>query len=203
MPVVRNAFLALVFAVLPLALLPSCAGTGMGSAVDVIFGPGATLGGDVFTVRSLDTRRQRLDLEDRRGSRIHVEYDRRTRVVYQNREYAVSVLQRGDLATMRLQSDGRNRYYTDRIHLRERAADRGAVHGRARVQRIGGTVGRIDRRHGAFEVHDGRRRTVVATLPYRADRDTENRFRRLRTGQRVLVEGRMISQQRIEVQRIR
>ena len=203
MSVVRNALLGLVLAVTPLALLPACTGIALGDAADVILGPGATLGRDVFAVRSIDTRRQRLDLEDRRGSRIRVEYDRRTRVVYRNREYAVSVLERGDLAAMRLRSDRRDRYYTDRIFLRERAADRGSVHGRARVQRIDGTVGRIDRRQGAFEVRDGRRRTVVATLPYRADRDTENRFRRLRTGQRVRVEGRMISQQRIEVQRIR
>jgi hypothetical protein len=128
-------------------------------------------------------------------------YDNNTRVVYRQRDYAVSNLEPGDYVAMRAQEDRDGRYYADDITVRESARDRGGYTGGStgRFDRIEGRVERIDSRRGSFEIRD-RSRTVLVTLPYNPLRSVSDRFNRLREGDFVRVEGRYISEDRFEVE---
>jgi hypothetical protein len=82
-------------------------GGGLGSIGDIILGsPSTSQSSDVRgSVQHVDTREQRIDLnvsyinnlrDNNNGQRGSIYYDNNTRVVYQNREYRVTDLERGD-----------------------------------------------------------------------------------------------------------
>ncbi len=80
---------------------------GLGSIGDIILGsPSSTQSSDVRgTVSAIDTNARRIDLnvsyinnlrDDNNGQRGSIYYDSNTRVTYQNRDYGVTDLERGD-----------------------------------------------------------------------------------------------------------
>lgn len=80
---------------------------GLGSIGDIILGsPSSTQSSDVRgTVSAIDTNARRIDLnvsyinnlrDDNNGQRGSIYYDNNTRVTYQNRDYGVTDLERGD-----------------------------------------------------------------------------------------------------------
>lgn len=80
---------------------------GLGSIGDIILGsPSSTQSSDVKgTVSAIDTNARRIDLnvsyinnlrDDNNGQRGSVYYDSNTRVTYNNRDYGVTDLERGD-----------------------------------------------------------------------------------------------------------
>jgi hypothetical protein len=82
-------------------------GGGLGSIGDIILGsPSAEQSSDVRgTVSSVDTGARRIDLnvtyvnnlrDNNNGQRGSIYYDNNTRVVYQDRDYNVTDLERGD-----------------------------------------------------------------------------------------------------------
>ena len=82
-------------------------GGGLGSIGDIILGsPSTTTSSDVRgSVAYVDTSARRIDLDvtyinnlrdNNRGQRGSIYYDNNTRVLYQNREYNVTDLERGD-----------------------------------------------------------------------------------------------------------
>ena len=162
-----------------------------------VFGGGTSLYGEV---RSVDTRRGRIQVREQYGRDQTVRYDNRTRVVYQNREYPVSALERGDQVQMRLAYDRNNVAWADRIVVRssarrtdrrdrdDRDRDRDDVWG-SRVQRLEGRVQGVDVRRGYFTLTDNRSRVLVY-MPRNARREDVRRFERLRRGERVRVEVR-------------
>ena len=98
----RTSFLAIAVAVL---LLASCSQLGgLGDLGGILGSPSVEQPSDVRgTVANIDTNARRIDLnvsyvnnlrDDRSGQAIY--YDDRTRVVYQDREYNVQDLERGD-----------------------------------------------------------------------------------------------------------
>lgn len=155
----------------------------------------------VGEVRRVDTRNRQIELRSESGRNLQVLYDNNTRVVYRQRDYAVSNLEPGDYVAMRAQEDRDGRYYADYITVRESAQDRGGYTGGStgRLDRIEGRVERIDSRRGSFEIQD-RGRTVLVTLPYNPLRSVSDRFNRLREGDFVRVEGRYINEDRFEVE---
>jgi len=155
----------------------------------------------VGEVRRVDTRNRQIELRSESGRSLQVRYDDNTRVVYRQRDYAVTNLEPGDYVAMRAQEDRDGRYYADYITVRESAQDRGGSGGGSveRLDRIEGRVERIDSRRGSFEVRD-RSRIVLVTLPYNASRSVSDRFNRLREGDYVRVEGRYISDDRFEIE---
>lgn len=106
-------------------LLGACGSTGgLGDISDIILGsPSSTQPSDVRgTVEYVDTRAQRIDLnvsyinnlrtnDSQRGA---IYYNDRTRVVYQNREYRVTDLERGDQIEVRGYNDN-GRYVAETI----------------------------------------------------------------------------------------
>lgn len=184
-----------------------CAGTGWD---DVLHGsPGRTSNEVTGTVSRVDSRDQTIRMRDDRGRDVRVRYDRRTRVTYRGRDYRPDALERGDLVTARLQRDRYGDLYTRQVIVRrdsrggrdarDRPDDRDVREGR---QTIDGRVGRVDRDDGRFQLRTASG-TVWVTLPYRPSGSIENRFRRLRQGDQVRVQGRWINDRRFELDRFR
>jgi hypothetical protein len=179
--------------------LPACALDGVVAGGGGGGGTGhAVLDGQV---RSVDHRRARLEVRDQwnRGHTVHL--DNRTRVVYRQREIAPSTLDRGDLVRIRASRDRRGALWADRIDVRE--GGRGGEHVWGRVERLAGTVGRVDARRGRFVLHPGRHQSVVVHLPHRLSRDDARRFQRLRSGDRVRVEVVPVGRGTVELVRFR
>jgi hypothetical protein len=149
-----------------------------------VFGNGDSLYGEI---RSVDTRRGKIQVREQYGRDQTVRYDSRTRVVYQNRQYPVSSLERGDQVQMRVAYDRNNTAWADRIEVRSsaRGSDRGSVWGSSRVQRVDGRVQGIDVRRGYFTVTGNRNSRVLVYMPRNARREDVRRFERLRRGDRV------------------
>ena len=118
--------IVLSFAVL---LLASCGSMGTGGLGDIILGsPSSTQSSDVQGyVNTIDTRNQIIDLDvtyvnnlrqsgsgtNQRGT---IYYDSRTRVLYNNREYNVTDLERGDQISVRGVNDN-GRYVAQTIEV--------------------------------------------------------------------------------------
>lgn len=153
----------------------------------------------VGEVRRVDTRNRQIELRSESGRNVQVRYDNATRVVYRQREFAVSNLEPGDYVAMRAQEDRDGRLYADYITVREAAQDRGSGRANWRRDRLEGRVGYINARRGSFEIRD-RGRTILVTLPYNAPRIVSDRFNDLREGDFVRVEGRFLNDDRFELE---
>lgn len=189
------------------AAVISCAPLGGLGGLGDVFG-GQSLYGEI---RSVDTRRGRIQLREQYGRDQTVRYDNRTRVVYRNRQYPVSSLDRGDQVQVRVEYDRNNTAWADHIELRSsaRAGDRDRRDDRRgdvwsdRVQRVDGRVQSIDRRRGYFTMtQNGSRATVY--MPRNARREDIRRFERLRPGERVRADVRSVgSRNQAELVRFR
>jgi translation initiation factor IF-1 len=153
-------------------------------------------------VRSVDTRGGRLQLRADRGEDRTVRYDDRTRVVDGPHQYSPSALDRGDVVEVRISYDRSGTPWADRVDVRESARDRQVV-ARRRVERVEGTVKRLDLRRGVFMVEQPRARTVVVRIPRRLDQNAARRLERLRPGDRVKVDVRPIDRDAAELVRFR
>ena len=126
----------------------------------------------------------------------------RTRVTYRQRDYDVTNLEPGDYIALRTERDRDGRLYTDQVTVRESAQDRGG-RGRGpggRLDSVEGTVEYIDARRGTFDIRNRQNRVVMVTVPDNAPRAVSDRFKRLREGDNVRVEGRFITQDRFELE---
>ena len=156
----------------------------------------------VGEIRNVDTRGKEIELRTEAGRREHVRYDNNTRVVYRQREYAVSNLEPGDYVAVRAKQDRNGGYFTDYITVRESMQDRGGYSGRSRsrLDRLEGTIESIDSRRGTFEVRSRNDRRVLVSLPFDASRADRQRFDRMREGDTVRLEGTYVNQDRFDFQ---
>lgn len=190
-------------AVLALVLAASgCAGGalgGLGGLEDIL---GAGQGDELYAeIQGVDTRNRSIQVRTDDGRTGSVRYDANTVVVYQQRQYEVTALERGDVVVMEIQRDSRGEVYTDRIDVRESVQDRGGIGGTGQRQELSGRVGAIDHDRGLFQLQTGYSGTVTVSLPYNAPRSMENYFHGLRTGSSVRVEATRLGDGRYEVYR--
>jgi len=68
-----------------------------------------------------------------------------------------------------------------------------------RIQTVDGRVERVDLQRNSFDMRDQSRERVVVSLPYNARRSDVDRFRALREGDYVRVEGRFLDRERFEL----
>jgi hypothetical protein len=156
----------------------------------------------VGEVRRIDTRNREIELRTDGGRNLDVRYDNRTRVTYRQKDYGVTDLEPGDYVAVRTERDRDGRLYTDQVMVRESAQDRGG-RGRGPIGRLDsfeGTVESIDVRRGTFDIRNRQNRLVIVTLPDNAPRAVSNRFKRLREGDNVRVEGKFITRDRFELE---
>jgi hypothetical protein len=158
----------------------------------------------VGEVRYIDTRARQIELSTDAGRKFLVKYDNNTRVTYRQRDYAVANLETGDYVAVRAQQDRDGRYFTDLITVRESVQERGGYGtgggNVGRLDKLEGRVEYVDSRRGTFEIRDRSNRLVVVSLPYDAPRVISDRFKRLREGDYVRVEGRFINRERFELE---
>lgn len=198
-------------AVVALAMtLGACAGGGgAGGLGDIL---GAVLGGAqpasssvgqlVVQVEGVDQRNQAIAVVTQDGQRGNVRYDQNTQVVYQQQQYPVTALERGDVVEMRLQ-ETRQGYYTDYILVRQSAQQGGgAVGGSASLVQASGTVRQIDYQRGWFDL-ETTQGVITVTMPYNPSSTTVSAFERLNRGDRVSLEGYVVANDRIELARFR
>ena len=155
---------------------------GLGNVLGGVLGGG---GGNQVqgTVLGLDTRSQYISLQQSNGQTISLAYDNNTRVTYNNQNYAVTSLERGDQVTANVQQSQNGAYYTDVVQVdRSVSGTNGSVGGN--VQSFQGTVRQIDYQNGWFTVDTNNGRYTVS-MPYNARTNDVNTFRSLRNGQNV------------------
>jgi exosome complex RNA-binding protein Csl4 len=147
-------------------------------------------------VEGVDTRTQQIAIQTSNGQRVLLSYDNQTAVVYQNQNYPVTALERGDQVTARVQSTSGGAYYTDLVQVDQSVSGTGG--GSGSVQSFQGTVGQIDRSNGAFRL-DGNNASVIVSLPYNVRQSDLNTFQNLRVGDRVRLYGVLLNNSRVEL----
>jgi hypothetical protein len=183
-----------------LLVVPGC--TALNALDEVLLPSGngnALVSGEI---RSIDTRRGRLEIRDQNSNRNQtVQYDTRTRVVYRSRQYPASSLERGDMVRARISYDRSGNAWADLVEVRESAQDRRTSN--SRVQRLDGVVRQVDTRRGLFTIEPNRARPVVVHVPRGVSSGDARRFDRLRRGDRIRVDVRPVNSNAAELVRFR
>ena len=211
---IRHSIRNVVTAAAAVLTLTGCAGTNLGQLGEILGGAMGAPGGQqqngqvLAEVTNVDTRQQVIQLRTEQGQTGNVMFDQNTVVVYQNQQYPVTALERGDVAYFQLQQTQQGATYAARIDVQQSVQERtgqqtgttqGGTYG-GQYQQLSGTVGRIDYNQGWFELRT-QQGTATVTLPYNAGDATTDYFRRLRTGQNVRLEGSPVGNGRIELYR--
>ena len=69
----------------------------------------------------------------------------------------------------------------------------------ARLQTVDGRVERVELQRNSFEIRDQSKERVIVSVPFNARRSDVDRFRALREGDYVRVEGRFLDRERFEL----
>lgn len=152
------------------------------------------------TIQNVDTRNQQVVLRQPDGSTVAISYDNRTQVTYQNQSYAVTALERGDEVSARLQNTG-NSYYTDLIQVNRSVSNNTSGGGgdySGQVNTFQGTVRQVDTSNGLFTLSTNNG-TVTVSMPYNPRSTDISRFRNLRSGDYVTLQGTMLNNSRVEL----
>lgn len=183
---------------LMLVTLGACAGAG--NILGSVLGGGQPQASQVSgTVQGVDTRNRQIGIQQSNGQSVVLTYDDQTQVVYQNRNYSVANLERGDRVTARIQSTG-NAYYTDLVQVDQSisTSSNGEV-GTANVQTFQGRVNQVDRANGLFTLDANNNARLLVTLPATASRADIVRFQGLRAGDYVRLYGVFVTNSRVEL----
>lgn len=199
-----------VLAVAAVALTAGCAGGNALGTLESILGSvmgqqgGAGGGGTgqlAVEIQGVNAQQQAIQVRTQEGQTGAVRYDQNTVVVYQQQQYPVTALERGDLVVMQLQ-DVQGTLYTARIDVtqsvRERTGTTGT--GSANLVQVAGRVSQMDHNAGRFvvQMQNG---SVTVSLPYNAPQATVDHFHRLRVNDTVRLEATPIERGRVEIHR--
>jgi hypothetical protein len=169
----------------------------VGNVLGGVLGGGGQQGQVSGYIEGVDTRSQQIALQQSNGQRVLLSYDNQTAVVYQNQNYPVTALERGDLVTARVQSTQSGAYYTDLVQVDQSVSSSGGASGN--VQSLQGTVRQIDRTNGMFSMDLSGGSSVVVSLPYNVRQADLNRFQNLRSGDYVRLYGVVLNNSRVEL----
>lgn len=129
-----------------------------------------------------------------------VRYDDDTEVLYRGREYSVSSLEVGDIVALQIWHRDRERN-ANLIRVQQSRRDRDLARTGTEIQRIEGTVERVDSRD-EFELRERSGAKVIVSLPPNARQSVVAQGERLRRGDHVLGEGRYVSRDRFELENL-
>lgn len=150
------------------------------------------------TVQGVDTRTRQIGLQQSNGQSVVLSYDDQTQVVFENRNYSVANLERGDRVTARVQSNG-NAYYTDLVQVDQSVTTSNGTVASNGVQSLQGTVNQVDRTNGLFTLDASNNVRILVTLPSSVSRTDVNRFQNLRPGDYVRLYGVFVTNTRVEL----
>ena len=170
--------------------------------------PAPQLDGDeiVGEITGIDSRLKQIYLrttadDPSRASTQTVRFDDHTQVLYRGREYSVSSLEVGDIVALQLWHRDRERG-ANLIRVQQSRRDRDLARTGTEIQRIEGTVERVDARD-EFELREPSGAKIIVSLPPNARQSVIAEVRRLRRGDHVLGEGRYVSRDRFELENFR
>ena len=129
-----------------------------------------------------------------------VRYDDNTQVLSRGREFPVSSLEVGDIVALQVWPRDRERS-ANLIRVQQSRRDRDLARSGSEIQRIEGTVERIDSR-GEFELRERLGAKVIVLLPPNAPKSIVAEVEQLRRGDHVLAEGRYVSRDRFELEKL-
>lgn len=160
----------------------------------------------VGEVTRLDTSSRQIYLRATDNRPRVVGYSAGAQVLHRGREYSVTQLQAGDVVALQVKRDPWGNFYTDLIRVQESVQDRyqsrgGDARPGSRIQTLDGRVEQVDFQRRSFEIRDQQsRERVIVSLAASAQRSDVDRFRALRNGDYVRVEGRFLERDRFEVE---
>ncbi len=193
---------------IPLTLMAAGCGSagGLGEVLGgVLNAPGTETGTATVTaeIQANDQQQQMVQIVTDNGEQGVVRWDAGTEVIYKNETYGAGALERGDLVQMRLQQTSDGALYTDYVLVTQSVQERsGNVNGAdGDLIQLQGNVTGINSQTGQFQMRTTSGATVVVSLPYNPSATTADRFRRLGEGDYVRVEGRRVTQTRVELTR--
>ncbi len=183
------------------------ASAGCEGNIGLVGRPTLELGQDEFVaeVERLDTSSREIHLRPNNSRTRVVGYSADARVVYRGREYPVAQLEAGDIVAMQLKQDSRGNSYTDLIRVQESIRDRnqgrgGIARPGTGIQTVDGRVEQVDFQRSSFEIRGQSGERIFVSLPYNARKSDVDRFRALRAGDYVRVEGRFLDRERFELE---
>lgn len=190
-------------AIVAVATLSACSQAGsLGSVLGSVLGGGQQQqqGGQVSgVIRGVDTRNQQISLQQSNGQSVGLLFDNRTKVVYQNREYAVTNLENGDQVTARVQQTQNGSYYTDLVQVDQSVSSNTGGTNNSQLQQLQGTVRRVDANNGWFEISASNNVVLTVSMPYNPTQADLNKFRSLRNGDGVRFTGVYLNNTRVEL----
>lgn len=181
------------------ASLAACAGTGgLGGILGgVLGGLGGGNNNQVSgTVQTVDTRNQQVIVVQSNGQSVALNYDNATSVVFNNQNYQVTSLERGDQVTARVQQLQNGGYYTDVIQV-DRSVS-GTVGGGSQ-RSFEGTVRQVNVQSGWFTMDTNNSGRITVTIPYSARSSDISRFQSLRPGDYVRIYGTVVSSGQVQL----
>lgn len=166
-------------------------------------GPGGSQQGQLTAeVQQVDPQRQLIQVRTEDGRTGSVRYDQNTQVIYQQQQYPVTALERGDIVVMQIQQDAQGNAYVGRVDVQQSVQQRTGQSGATgQMQQLAGQIRQIDHNRGLFEVQTQSGGVVTVSLPYNAPEATVQYFHRLRTGDSVRLEGTALGSGRVELYR--
>lgn len=192
--------------VLALAVGLAMSGCAQAGALGDILNPGGTASNDQLVqgdVTFVNANQQYVQVQTTRGQLANIRFDNRTQVVYQQRAYPVTALERGDQVSVRIQQTQQGELYTDQIlvtrSIQEIQGTTGQNTSGRQYTRVEGYVGAVDTQRGMFQLRAQNGGMIWVSLPYNASRTTVDRFQRLRANDFVRIGGYPISSDRFEL----
>jgi hypothetical protein len=179
---------------------------GLGEILGGVLGGGGQSSRPLVEIQQVDTRRQAIHVRTEDGRTGAVRYDRNTQVIYRQQQYPVTALERGDVAYLEVQETGGGELYASRVLVHQSVQERSgqtAGSGAGTVGRLEAFSGRVVQIHpqvGSFELQTSGG-TVTVSLPANASSAAVQRFRTLRSGETVRVEGSWLTAGTIELYR--
>jgi exosome complex RNA-binding protein Csl4 len=181
------------------ATMGACSSTGgLGSILGgVLGGLGGGTGNQVSgSVQNVDTRNQQVIIAQTNGQQVALSYDNSTNVVFNNQNYQVTSLERGDHVTARVQQLQNGGYYTDLIQVDQSVSGNGGLGAQSSFE---GTVRQVNVQSGWFTMDTNNSGRITVTVPYNARSGDVSRFQNLRVGDYARIYGTVINTGQVQL----
>ena len=124
------------------------------------------------------------------------------KVLDRGREYPMERLKPGDVVAMQMKRDSRGDWYADLIRIQGVAGSRNegdVVSSGPRIQTLAGQVQSVNRRDNSFSLDHRPGQVVLVLLSQYVRESDKDRFRTLRAGDYVRLEGKFTERDRFEL----
>ena len=156
----------------------------------------------VGEVERVDLASRRIYLRPNKSDRRVVAFSTDAPVLYRGREYPVARLKPGDVVVMQVKRDSRGDLYADLIRVQENPASqsrRDVPSSVPRIETLAGVVESVNRRDNSFELDDQSGPPDLVRLSEYVRESDRDRFRTLRAGAHVRIEGKFTARDRFEM----